>query len=483
MKILIPTVLKNIIHSISISGVNALLNLGIWLIAPFYISPDYIGYAALLIAFAMVGTSLIENSFSSGIIFFGISTIKSAKSILLINLLIWLIYLIVILLYNYIIINSFGKGIVDYFYLLLMLTIPLIASVNTIYENLYKGVSNFKKISKVETVSTISGFITFILLLQFRTDFFPIIISVIIKYLTTMLLYLFYNSNNFKAQEERNICYYEIWNFGKYILGEKIMTVSTSYIDTFILSHTIGLKMLGIYELFKKIIVRPVILLTNAFENVAMPYLVKHNIDKIKYNNFYGAYISLSSLLSFGYLSLLTISSPLIFKLLPSIYSAYSVTFYLIVLFAICIILLNPIDLLLYSIGKSKVFFYWNLGYYFPLMFILIFSSLLNINSMIIALTSMYFILFIFAEILVLNKHHNLLHKHEFIIKGIKPLMVCTFAASFSIYLLYLLPSTSFVLVIICNIIFISIYLSLIYYEKRMLQDISTNFFKRTNEL
>ncbi|MBK6498429.1 MAG: hypothetical protein IPG00_09800 [Saprospiraceae bacterium] len=71
MKILIPTVLKNIIHSISISGVNALLNLGIWLIAPFYISPDYIGYAALLIAFAMVGTSLIENSFSSGIIFLG----------------------------------------------------------------------------------------------------------------------------------------------------------------------------------------------------------------------------------------------------------------------------------------------------------------------------------------------------------------------------------------------------------------------------
>ena len=94
----LTSVSKNLVHSFSISFVNGILNLSIWVIAPFFISPENLGVIALLLAFAMIGTTLIENSFSAGIMTFNIATVKESLPILYFNLLTLVIYIIIIFL-------------------------------------------------------------------------------------------------------------------------------------------------------------------------------------------------------------------------------------------------------------------------------------------------------------------------------------------------------------------------------------------------
>ena len=145
----LSSISKNLVHSFSISFVNAILNLSIWVIAPFFISPENLGIAALLLAFAMIGTTLIENSFSAGIITFNIATVKESLPILYFNLLTLVIYIIIIFL-----LYPFGKSLLPFeiiskFDVVLIFTIPLLASFITIYENLNKTKTNFKFIAKI----------------------------------------------------------------------------------------------------------------------------------------------------------------------------------------------------------------------------------------------------------------------------------------------------------------------------------------------
>lgn len=473
----LTSVSKNLVHSFSISFVNGILNLSIWVIAPFFISPENLGAVALLLAFAMIGTTLIENSFSAGIMTFNIATVKESLPILYFNLLTLVIYIIIIFL-----LYPFGKSLLPFeiiskFDVVLIFTIPLLASFITIYENLNKTKTNFKFIAKIEAISGVSSFVSFIFLLQIKKDYSPLLISVVIKYVIALILYVLLHREHKQETDTIQIKSKLLFWFGLYILGEKTLTVLASYLDTFLVAQFSGLRSLGVYELFKKIIVRPIIIITNAFENMAMPYLVMHKNNTKEYNQFYQSYISFLLLVCFGFLALLVISIPILLHLLPTEYTSYIDTFYLLILYSATILMLNPIDLLLYSIGKSKIFFFWNISYFLPLVFTLYYAAHFGLNHIIFTYCLMYLLLLFLAESFVLNKNHNILTKGTFLSLNLRPVIIFVVSLGVSLLVNLYLNQNIFLSFVISSIIFLAVFSSSILAEKQMLLQIKSKFF------
>ena len=467
-------------YSFGISAINAIMNLGIWIIAPFYISPESLGQAALILAFSMVGSTLIENSFSTGIITFNIQSLREATPVLCFNLITLFAYT-GFLFFIYTLKFSFLKfDILTLSNLPFILSIPFMSSFTTIYENINKGFSKFEFIAKIELGSSLIAFTMFLVFLQFRHDFVPLIVSLISKYLTSFILYIFFHNDkkNYAIKKQTKVTL--LFWYGIYILGEKILTVTSTYIDTFIVAQSAGYKSLGIYEFFKKIAVRPVIILTNAFENMALPFLVNNQMKAKIYNYFYSSYISLLNILCFGFIGLMTVSVPIILKILPPVYTEYRLTLYLLMTYGICIVLLNSIDLLLYSIGKSKVFFYWNLSYFFPLIITLFIVSNQGLNHIIIAYCIFYILLFLMAEKVVFNTYHDILNKKTFVKVNIRPLCILLISLVGSLLIGQLLPMNDYLIWITSITVFSLIYTTALYFEKHMIIKVNTTFFSNS---
>ncbi|HMU06156.1 MAG TPA: hypothetical protein PJ990_21125, partial [Saprospiraceae bacterium] len=234
---------------------------------------------------------------------------------------------------------------------------------------------------------------------------------------------------------------------------------------------------LGVYELFKKIIVRPIIIITNAFENMAMPYLVMHKNNTKEYNQFYQSYISFLLLVCFCFFALLVISIPIILHLLPTEYTSYIDTFYLLILYSATILMLNPIDLLLYSIGKSKIFFFWNISYFLPLVFTLYYAAHFGLNHIIFTYCLMYLLLLFLAESFVLNKNHNVLTKGTFLSLNLRPVIIFVLSLGISLLVNLYLNQNIFLSFVISSIIFLTVFSSFILAEKQMLLQIKSKFF------
>ncbi|MBK8349310.1 MAG: oligosaccharide flippase family protein [Saprospiraceae bacterium] len=463
---------KNLVYSISLTASNAGLSLLVWIIAPFFILPEEIGYSSLLLALAFMVVSLLENSFSTAIITFKLSNRKSIWPILVLNLSVWLISMIVfIMLYRFLNFN------IDLFDALIIVLIPFISSFNTIFDNFNKLNLHFKENAQIEISANVIGLVFFILLLTKRNDYFPLLAFPIIKYIIINVYHLIFTLKKIVPNDERHKSFHDVFYFGLYILGEKIMTVCVSYADTFIISHQLGMKTLGVYELFKRILVRPIILLTSSVENLALPYLSALKKDASSFLNFYKPYIYGLSLLCFGILGSSYFIKDLIFYVLPDFYSEYKLVFSWLLIYSTALVLLNPIDLILYSSQKSKIFFIWNASYFLPLMLIVFIGASYGLINMIAATSVFYFLLFLGAQFFVMERFTHL-SSNLFIKIGMRPLLVSilAFFAAFLIQQTSILQThigTGVSLLTYNTMLFI-----LLYFEKNMINDIRSLLIK-----
>ncbi len=172
------------------------------------------------------------------------------------------------------------------------------------------------------------------------------------------------------------------------------MTSILSNADTFLIGKYLGFDILGVYELFRKIIARPFVLLTSSVESVAYSILSKLQMEKDGYIKFYKQYaVTLHSILFFG-LFLVALNMRLILNVLPNEYARYDHIGLLLVGVTIMMVVLNPIDLLLYTKNRTKDFFKWQLKYFVP--YLILIGVTVHISIDILLLSTIFFYLGLF---------------------------------------------------------------------------------------
>nr|WP_319401196.1 MOP flippase family protein [uncultured Carboxylicivirga sp.] len=256
---------------------------------------------------------------------------------------------------------------------------------------------SFKRIALVESTSAILGLVVAILLGINRYGVYSLVLSVLVQYLLSNLIYLYYGIINNRISFHYN--YKETRSFlsiGIYQVGSQIINYFNRDFDVLIFGKVFGPDITGAYSLAKQLAMRPSQVINPIITKVATPALSKFQNDMNKLKDSYLKVINLIASINLPtYIILFVFSEQIIHVMYGSDYIVSAK--YLKILSVIMFIrsIGNPIGSLIIAMGKTKLEFKWNLFVTFIVPVVLFFSSKINLDVTLFCLVTVRLLLFI----------------------------------------------------------------------------------------
>lgn len=359
------------------------------------IPADDFGYFALAFSLIMIGYGIITLSFPTNLIYIDNKN-EDINSVFTLNVFLSIPIGLIILVASILIFLVYENHTLCWLIVCMSPVIFFSCFIST-YLGFLQSVKKFKQLAVIEAVSHFVFFIFVFTLLSFTTSVFIIALSVIIKHLIQWILlrYLSRKKATFWGWNNSNKNLSKHYHYGKNIVGEKVLSLGISSLDNIIVYVFIGAEKLGIYEMSKKIILRPVILLYDGFEKVVFSHLSSNEKDEKSYKNVTQSLFDINKYLFFNLLFIIYLFKDVLLNLLPQSYALTDIELTGFLLFACIIVLINPLDILSYSQSKTKLFFKWIQMYCIPLTITLCFSSQFGLATMLISASAFYCILYI----------------------------------------------------------------------------------------
>ena len=150
--------------------------------------------------------------------------------------------------------------------------------------------------------------------------------------------------------------------FSSYHLAERIVTQIGSQIDLLLIGKLLGADALGVYDVFKRILVRPFNLINDTLEKIAFPVLSQLQSKLAQQKRLFFQLLShLTTVNLFLVIALIIGAEPLVEFYLGDDWTEHVLIFQLICGFCVFHYLLNPVDVLLLAQGKIRQWFFANL--------------------------------------------------------------------------------------------------------------------------
>lgn len=355
--------LKNIFGhtkwSATASVFTIFLQAALYLVITRYISPEDLGIYALSSSFIFIGVTIVDNSFTSSLIHKSDLKKEDYQAIFTLNLISATILGFLALILSFAFDLIFQKTRIMYLVLCLS-PILFLSAFNSIKIAELKLKMNFRFLAIAEIISMVFFFMSAVTLSFFNFSYWSLIVAVVVKY--TVMYFLLLINREIKTAKIINYStpvFKQHWDYGKYIIGEKGLSSVFSYIDVFLINHYLGLQTLGIYDVLKKMIIRPLILLYNSIEQVLFPMLSKTKTNRTSYNQAYNGFMEIVSFIYLPAIALLFINRHLLLGFFPEDYASNGMLAGLIIIWSASIILINPLDIIMYSVNRTKQFFNW----------------------------------------------------------------------------------------------------------------------------
>jgi len=342
---------------------SALSGLALQLVLYFLIAnkvdPESLGHYFLASALVFIPAGIIEYSFVSSLIHTEAPDDQDFSAVFRINLKMVALFILVggllaVALASY---YSIPILINYYFYLAPLLILMAFTSVQN--AGLKKEL-RMRTYATTELTSLVVSFIVTAAFLLAGYGVIAIILGQLAKYLVGSVLLSVYAGYIKLSVVPADDIRKNHWDYGQYILAEKTLGVGFSQMDTFLIHHFLGAEVLGIYDLLKRMVLRPLLTVYGAIEQVVFPLLCNTE-NTTSYRAVFISFIRTN------YIFLLTLIGLLLTNYLlqffPESYQSYDYVFKLIILLAVSMMIFNPVDIVAYSLDKTKKYFYWILSY------------------------------------------------------------------------------------------------------------------------
>jgi len=225
----------------------------------------------------------------------------------------------------------------------------------------------FKELSIISIAGNLSAIIITISLAMQGFGVYALIYGTLLKSLIDTILSFRYG---FKIYELkflfilRDVDFF--LRFGLFQVGENILNFLSKQIDIFIIGKFLGMEMLGIYDVIKKLLQRPLFMINPIITNVSFPLMSKFQNDISRLTEVYLRQLNYICALNFPIYIFLFINADLVIELIfGADWLAHKTIFCIISLNFLLASSLNPIGSLLMAKGKVDLSFYWNLGLFF----------------------------------------------------------------------------------------------------------------------
>ncbi len=351
-----------------------------YIAATWFVDKDVFGLYAIASAPVFIILGLIENTTVNSLIHKEDCDSADYKAVFRINM--WVAFAggLVVLLFNTIYALGFGhKAMIPV--VIALMPVLLISSITSVAITGMRKNLFFRHLSIAEIFANVmavgSGIAAAILGYQLAA----LVLVVLTRYAAMLLfvLFSFPKFYSFETQTKKETIK-EHFRFGRYIMGEKLLGTVLSYVDVLILGAFIGLAPLGVYDVFKKVIIRPVVHLYVSIEQVVFPLMTQAVLNNI-FEKFYKSYLSRQNTLFFALFSFTFINADLLIWVFPSHYMDAQPLFRAVLFLALSIVILNPLDIVMYAHNATRAFFYWmtvNAVFMIIIMLISIQYGLLN---------------------------------------------------------------------------------------------------------
>jgi len=153
-------------------------------------------------------------------------------------------------------------------------------------------------------------------------------------------------------------------HFGGWHWAERLITHFTAQIDVLLIGKLLGSEALGTYEVFKRVLVRPLNLLNEVFEKVTFPVFASLQNDVSQQKKIYLNLLSHLTAINLPVLIFLAIAAaPVVGLLFGTKWLEGVPIFQLLCGFCTLHFLLNPVDTLLLANNKIKLWLYANAAF------------------------------------------------------------------------------------------------------------------------
>jgi len=377
-----------------------LLQVVLYLLIANKVDPTDLGHYFLASLMVFIPLGIIDYSFSSSLIHEEAPETHNYTAVFFINL---KLAVVLVLLGGTVLLAMslyYDKSILIYYFLLLTPVVFIMAYVSVENAGLRKNL-RMKSFSLIELVSLLISFAVTAILLVFNWGVLAIIIGKLAKHLCSAAAlnriagYLDLSAKPSPAVRQKH------WEYGQYIVAEKSVSSGLSQLDSFIIHHFLGAEVLGIYDLLKRMVVRPFVLVYGAIEQVVFPLLCRPE-NRANYAKLFGSFIRTNYIFFLALLGL-----PLttwILQFFPEPYQEYDHIFQLIILLAISMMVFNPVDIVAYSLDKTKRYFYWILSYSLVQMVLMVIALQQGLETFITVMIFYNLITYMLSYFVIVDK-------------------------------------------------------------------------------
>lgn len=364
------------------------------------VDPEQLGNYFLIAALIFIPAGIIEYSFVSSLIQTKHLDDRDYKAVFDINIKLALFSVSLGLVLAFMMGQFYNKPSLVQYYLFLM-PILFLVSYSSVQNAGLKKALHIRKFSEIELASFIIYVLITFLLLYNGYGVVAIIIGQLVKAIaSTVLLYTRtgYLQLSIKYDMKKSA---EHWHYGKYIMGEKSLGIGMSYLDVFLIHHFLGAQVLGIYDLLKRMVLRPLISAYNALEQVVFPMLSKASDEPQEFSKVYNSLLKLSSTFFLALVAVFFVDTILSF--FPVAYQDFTTELRLIICLAISIIIFNPVDIVAYSLDLTKKYFNWIMVYSVLQLVVMVVSLAAGLRPFLISMIIFNLLIYLLSFFVLVN--------------------------------------------------------------------------------
>ena len=242
----------------------------------------------------------------------------------------------------------------------------------------------FNDIAKVDVITKLLSLLVSVIFAYYNYGVYALVYGVLAGTLLQTLVFIY------KGFREYTISFVfqlsdvrEFLNFGLYQMAEKTLNYFNSQIDTLLIGKLLGVETLGVYNIAKHIIMKPIQIINPIVSKVSFPVMAKiqHDTDKLK--EIYLKTINLLSSTNFPiYLFMLMTAPQLVALIFGEKWIDAVVIVQILSIYGACRSTMNPIGSLLLAKGRADWGFYWNLGLFFYIPIVIYVASQWGIETL-----------------------------------------------------------------------------------------------------
>ena len=234
-----------------------------------------------------------------------------------------------------------------------------------LYQAMLYAEMKFRILSKIQIIVTTFSFIVVTSLAIAGFGIYALVLGLVTRTIINMLLMLIVGRKHFIPSIYLNVSEVrEHLKFGLFQTGERIINTINTQFDTLIIGKLLGAEILGVYDVLKRLLGRPMQLINPIVTRVSLPVLARVQKDSGKAGNLYIRQILYLASINFPIYIYLALSSNVLIPYLLSENWMNPVNNSLFILFCIYYMIYtiqNPIGTLIVATGQVHRSFYYNL--------------------------------------------------------------------------------------------------------------------------